>query len=506
LVSLVGVLRFALLAGVLIALWVPLVPKYLVQFDNANFAWALTQFDPLHHQPQPPGYPLFVVAARLCFAVTRSAEASFLVCGCAAGMSALLLIGALGRRMFGGAAGFAAAALLLVNPAFWASGLTDPVRVFLAAICLGTALPAWFFLTRQTSLRPLYLAFAMLGLLSGFRPESAVFLLPLLLYCGVRGKLRAGHWAVALGLFTVSAGLWLLPTIRASGGPATTWRLVEGYLAAQSHDKSMFFGATAEGAWLMAYKALVWTGIGIISWVWAVRKQSPGGEQIGFLTAWCLPPYLFHSLVHIDDPGHALITVPAVCLLGGWALARFSASRVRFACALAAAIGINAGIFFYPVDPVTEQSSYPHIRSLDQTTSAAIGRIQTLRQDALRKGDSLVIFSAGEPVSWRTLSYYFPGTQIHALLTDLRAHDKQPGAFAIRGRTVLPVTAGAIRLPKCGRIVVVGPGEQLTAQAISAPERFETHGMVWDRAAEPGLELHAGPYRFETGDSCEAAQ
>jgi hypothetical protein len=35
-------------------------PKYLFFFDNANFAFALRHFDSAKHQPQPPGYPMFV--------------------------------------------------------------------------------------------------------------------------------------------------------------------------------------------------------------------------------------------------------------------------------------------------------------------------------------------------------------------------------------------------------------------------------------------------------------
>jgi hypothetical protein len=318
--------------------------------------------------------------------------------------------------------------------------------------------------------------------------------------------MRASEWAVALGLFVLSAVAWLGPTVWASGGILTMWRLIEGYLAAQSRGKSIFFGAASSGALLMAYKALVWTGIGALSWVWALRKISPGPDRLWFLFIWCAPAFLFHSLVHIDDPGHALITIPAVCLIGGWALASLTASRARFAAAVTAAVAINVAIFLYPIDPVTEQSSYPHIQSLDRVTSSTIDRIAILQKNASGKGNSLVILSAGEPVSWRTLSYYFPRTPIHALLTDLRIADPRPEAFSVKGGKVLPVEVSNLRLPGCGRIAVVAPQAQLSASLISDPEKFEEHGMVWDRAAEPGLALRAGPYRFQTDSQCEAAQ
>src|SRR3954463_12709023 len=39
---------------------IPAMSQYL-SIDNANLAFSLDKFDPRPHQPQPPGYPLFVV-------------------------------------------------------------------------------------------------------------------------------------------------------------------------------------------------------------------------------------------------------------------------------------------------------------------------------------------------------------------------------------------------------------------------------------------------------------
>ena len=58
-------LLLVLLAGVVAATRLPLAPPYLFSFDNVNLALALERFDPRLHQPQPPGYPLFVGQARL---------------------------------------------------------------------------------------------------------------------------------------------------------------------------------------------------------------------------------------------------------------------------------------------------------------------------------------------------------------------------------------------------------------------------------------------------------
>src|SRR5207253_2196556 len=106
----------------------PFVPPHLFSFDTVNLALALKQFDPDRNQPQPPGYPLFVAEERLANPLFRAPERTFavlssVICGLALGMLYLL-----GARMFSPGAGLAAAALLFVNPAFWYSGLTTPLR------------------------------------------------------------------------------------------------------------------------------------------------------------------------------------------------------------------------------------------------------------------------------------------------------------------------------------------------------------------------------------------
>ncbi|MDO5836707.1 MAG: hypothetical protein Q4P17_09360 [Methanobacterium sp.] len=39
---------------------IPFVSKFLYEWDSVNFALALDKYDILLHQPQPPGYILFV--------------------------------------------------------------------------------------------------------------------------------------------------------------------------------------------------------------------------------------------------------------------------------------------------------------------------------------------------------------------------------------------------------------------------------------------------------------
>jgi len=77
----------------------------------------------------------------------------------------------------------------------------------------------------------------------------------------------------------------------------------------------------------MAGRAVIWTGLGTLPWIWALvfgwlrRKDWPNWKQcLLFLTVWLVPGLLFHATIHIGDPDHALTTIPALCLLGGLCL------------------------------------------------------------------------------------------------------------------------------------------------------------------------------------------
>ena len=40
------------------------LPSTLEDIDSLNFALGIHDFDPTKHQPHPPGYPMFIAAAK----------------------------------------------------------------------------------------------------------------------------------------------------------------------------------------------------------------------------------------------------------------------------------------------------------------------------------------------------------------------------------------------------------------------------------------------------------
>ena len=108
-------------AGLFLTRW-KLTPAYLVTFDEINFALAVDQFDPALHQPQPPGYPLFVGLLKLLALALPNIETTFLMAALLVSAAALIFLWGLCEQMLGSELGLLGPLLLLFNPAFWTNG------------------------------------------------------------------------------------------------------------------------------------------------------------------------------------------------------------------------------------------------------------------------------------------------------------------------------------------------------------------------------------------------
>src|SRR5579862_7413196 len=60
------------LAVLFLAFHLPFLPASLEDLDSINFALGLRHFDVAHHQPHPPGYPVFIVVAKAVHAIVPS--------------------------------------------------------------------------------------------------------------------------------------------------------------------------------------------------------------------------------------------------------------------------------------------------------------------------------------------------------------------------------------------------------------------------------------------------
>ena len=474
----------------------PFVPRHLYSFDTVNMALALTDFDPTRHQPQPPGYPFFVAEARLLYPLFGTPERTFAVIGSLISGLALGMIYLLGSRMFSPGAGLAAAALLFVNPVFWFSGLTSPLRPHLALVSILVAYCCWRSLQGES--RYFYAASVALGLGSGFRPELLLLLFPLWVWTGWNCRGQKGRLSRGCLLLGVTALSWIIVVIIASGGFARTLQTLSEYTFAQTEQTSVLLSPRSY-LWLRsAARAVLWSGLGAVPWLWAMpfgwlrwRQMTGGARYLGFLALWFLPPFIFYLIVHIGDPDQTLSIIPILCLLGAFSLVAAEQTiarkwipeikEMRGILIWIALVG-NLMLFFKPfilpeasppgfrglrsvkdlVLRATYESSYPRVMWVDQMTVLGLQQVRNLKSSTNRP---LVMFWAGNGVPvWRKLAFYLPSEKVYSL--DEAGDPASPISMAQlwSGGTMLEKYSGTVPIqvpvPKEGRLIwIVGPGE-----------------------------------------------
>ncbi|GAC1440669.1 MAG: hypothetical protein NVSMB58_37810 [Terriglobales bacterium] len=489
------------ISAVLLALtaaWLPLLPARLYDFDAANFALALEHFNPALHQPQPPGYPLFVALAKTVHTVVPSVRIVFFLSGLMGATAATFLLFRLGAKMFGFKAGLLAALLFMTNPVLWSAGLSSPVRVYIAVIAVATTLAVWPGWSGRISPRRFNEACLLLGFLSGFRPEMIVLMSPLVVVTGVWSRLRLGHYLLGMTCFWAGIATWMPLMILKVGGAAMYVQLLREYTAQQTSNSSVLYGANSKAALGMLKNALAWTGLGVVAWLPAAtlvrhRDVFPQSRRVFFFfLLWFVPAFLFSIFVHIGAPGHALSTIPIFCLIGGWVLS-VGEERVNqhsWVGGVTAVLAFNVILFFHPFSKATRESSYKPIRLLGDITATTLDRI-----DQLKAKHPIFLISCGAPVAWRILMYYYPDVPLLFLPSypDIDGASTEP--WRAQNKQVTEAKTANLSVPSCGKIVWVFQEPRLKALVMRTVDA-EDLGTLLITEARPAMRFQLGKYEF----------
>jgi hypothetical protein len=216
------------------------LPRGLWEFDETLFAGAVRRFDPLHHWPHPPGYPLFVGLAKAVNWATGDPFVSLAALSLIASLVGYWVLLALFRSLTGEVAGgehvaVTGALLFQLSPVMLVQAplaLSDSTALLFVALALLSAASLGDEPTRASAVALGLSASAAIGC----RPQLALAVLPMmaaaLLLAGWRRQLESLLAFGALSLF------WLLPLVSATGG-------VRGFLAYQLGQVSYVAGHDA---------------------------------------------------------------------------------------------------------------------------------------------------------------------------------------------------------------------------------------------------------------------
>ncbi|HEX9944762.1 MAG TPA: hypothetical protein VGG03_22360 [Thermoanaerobaculia bacterium] len=208
------------------------LPRSLWELDEVLFARAVERFDPLSHQPHPPGYPLLVGLGKLFNLVFRDPFTSLVVLSFVSSLIGYAALVAAFRRIAEDGEGAERTAVLgallfHLSPVMLVQAplpMSDsPALMFLSlalwAAAVLTSPPAPLLKERgeRVALSALGLGAAASATI-GCRPQLALAVLPMLAVAlwQAPGWRRRGE---ALAAFTLVSLLWFVPLMAATGGP-----------------------------------------------------------------------------------------------------------------------------------------------------------------------------------------------------------------------------------------------------------------------------------------------
>ena len=486
-----AVVGVALIVCVLFLLRLKL--RYLFVFDSVNFALSLKDFNVLRHQPQAPGYPGFVLLAKLLSKGFPDPTELFFFIGVLATTTSALLMTLLGDAMATAKAGVAAAVLLIFNSANTSSVIISPVRNFLALTSVLVAWLVWLGWTRDNPRRYFFLSAAALGIFSSFRPELTVTLLPLLILVAVRRRLGVRDYLIAAAIYVIAILIWLYPTARPAGGIVPYFKFVRGFFASQAQIAAAGNGSNGRIAWLhMAKKASIWTFTGVLSWIWIVpftwkrirASREPGQTPVAgrdlllFLAIWLVPGWLFSCFVHIAQAGQALASIAPVCLIGGLALAAVRRLWL-FLPMLAVSAYLNIYTLKHPIISFDDAST-ASMKAMNRFSGPLLDELFTLRSF---KHFFIVSDNAG--LSWRTIHYYLPETPLLVLDNGITGS----AATLFPGGDQVERVEKVAEIPACGTIAWLVSHTDEVREATAGLTVPDWHGKAYLSEGAAGMDV-----------------
>lgn len=193
------------------------LPKSLWEWDEILFVRGVVHFDPIHHSPHPPGYPMLIGLGKIMAWITGDPFTGLVALSVISSLVGFVALAKAFQSFAGEQAGLAGALLFHLSPTMLIYGplaLSDPPALMFLSLALAAT-------GRLIGTKTLPAALALGAFASaaiGCRPQLCLAVLPMLAVAlALAGWRRT--WAV-LSAFTAVSLLWFVPLVVAVGGPA----------------------------------------------------------------------------------------------------------------------------------------------------------------------------------------------------------------------------------------------------------------------------------------------
>jgi len=379
--------------------------RYLYDIDSVNFALALKRFDPSVHQPQPPGYFLYVCLGRLLNLMFHDANAALVAMSILFSCGLMAAVYTLADNWFGPRAAPFAGLIFVFSPLAWFHGtvaLTYIVEAFFSSLI---GFLCWrIYIGSKRFILP---GAIVLGIAAGFRPSSLLLLGPLLIFSILNSTPR--QIAEGIGALSLTLLAWFIPMLQICGRAAYFSSLGSLWLTVPS--RTMVFNSSLANSFA---RAAVVVGIYFLCFGCAAILPFTGLPQAAsldrrkgvFSVVWVAPGLLFFTFVYLKfvNSGYLLILVPPVCAwMGMWVSTWYS--NLRFSKTLkiltiAGCASINALVFIYA--PV--YCSYLEVRRFEAELESVIDAVPQIASPR----DTVIVGFDSHFLGYRHAGYYLP--------------------------------------------------------------------------------------------------
>jgi dolichyl-phosphate-mannose-protein mannosyltransferase len=506
-----GVVVFLVLATFILR--VPLLTPRLAHWDAVNYALGMHDFNIAAHQPHPPGSPYFILLARGAYSLLGDDNAALTLIALGASIVAVLGEYAFIRMAFGRRAALLGACMLSAQPIFWAYGTFGNAWSLLAALAVAIGIMCLLLVRGH---RHLAIPSALvLGIVSGFRADAAIFLAPLWLWSLWKATPKWRDIVSALAVFGAAVLAWVVAVSASAGGPmAWLQRLLallpstnappDALLQKLQANTAITFGILALLAAPSVLLSLVIDRQRAMTWVRALFRS----DMAMFWMLAIVPAFAFLWLVDSTEPGHNLVFAGAIVALAAGLLDYAATRRVQLFVAGALVIALQAGLFLLPepvyddpvnwtMDTMLRNVTAPGLRQQQESLEAAL--------DAIRRFDpqaTAVLTVVGQD-PYRFMMYYLPDYEVMQL--DAGAHAALH-AFGRHAGNWTEVDACLLSNPARRVLLVVShfgvpapiPPDATLVTSPNAPRPFE----VWQLNTTGAKPDYLG---FNIGTPCNAA-
>ncbi|MCJ7823384.1 MAG: glycosyltransferase family 39 protein, partial [Anaerolineales bacterium] len=417
--------------------------RILYHWDSVNFAFALEEFDVSKAQPHIPGYIIYVIFMRGVNIFFGDPQASMVGVSILASALAIVQLYRVGKMMFGRRTGIWAALFLASSPLYWFYGEIALPHA-LDALLILISIELLFQIDKGDAQIVIFTAI-WLGLVGGFRPQTEVFLMPLVLYaCRKIGWTSRIYAILALVITNL---IWLIPLLLATGGLQAYWNVFRHFYSSFNTTTSIISGGGLLGILRNLRKLSMYT---LYGWGFASLILIPAVVKIArsllktkslhldecwrFLGLWIVPSLLYYTFIHMGQQGLVFVYLPALLLITARALVNLDLTKAAVRLALPGVLILGSSLIFLagPAYPLgTDRLKLLTVDTIREHDRYYLDRIEAVRNQFDPKTTILV---ASE---WRFLQYYLPEYVYQPYEIYARGEDRAGQPISTSSTTVL---------------------------------------------------------------------